>query len=135
MNHDDIAMLRESLRQGRCCASALVATALERSGESNDTLLRAMKGLCLGVHGGLVCGALTGAACMMNVLDSNANVRAVPLLVEWFIETVGPEYGGIDCEDILADAGADSAGLCRQIVEMTFRHAMELLEKDGEASA
>lgn len=127
---DDIATLRESLREGTCCAVALVETALRRTGSSDPVLLQAMGGLCSGVHGGLLCGALTGAACMLNVLDQNANARMVPELTEWFLAAIGDEYGGVNCDDILAGDPANQAR-CPAIIEATYRQAMLLLRQQG----
>jgi hypothetical protein len=131
---DDIAVLRDRLRQGQCCAVALVATALDRTGTRNESLLQAVSGLCSGVHAGLMCGALTGAACMLNVLDPNANVRMVPELAEWFLATIGGEYGGIACDDILSDAAPDDRSRCPAVVEATYGQAMALLERYGGTS-
>jgi len=129
---DDIGRLRELLQDGRCCAVALAQLGLEMKGEKNERLLQAMSGLCGGVHDGLLCGALTGAACLMNILDpANANARLVQELARWFVDSMKEGYGGADCRDILRDHPPDRAARCRAIVEATYRKAREILEADG----
>jgi hypothetical protein len=129
---DDIAFLRESLREGKYCAVALMEVALHRSGVRDDLLLRAMSGLCSGLQGGLLCGALSGAVCMLNVLAPDANDRMVPELVEWFLATVGEEYGGVNCDDILAENPRNHTR-CPAIIEATYRMAESLLQKHGSS--
>jgi hypothetical protein len=70
---DDVQRLSQLLRQGGCCAVALVQMGLEWRCESDPLLLQAAAGLCGGVQGGLLCGALTGAACMLNLVAPDAN--------------------------------------------------------------
>jgi len=131
---DDVERLKEIVDGGACCAVALVQAGLELKGEKNELLLQAVSGLCGGVRGKLLCGALTGAACMLNILDpEQANAHLVPELVQWFEETVGAEYGGLDCADIRGGfAGPGAAGAsCSAVIEATYLRARELLRKYG----
>jgi len=132
----DIQRLRELLREEKCCAVALVQMGLESVHEMDDRLLQAVSGLCGGVRGGLLCGALTGAACLLNVLDpQNANERLVPELTEWFVEKVTDEYGGADCADILDGDPANRAMRCPALIEETYLQALEILRKHGRELA
>ena len=129
---NDLERLRTLLREGKCCSVALVQMALEIRGENNDQLLQAMSALCGGVQGGLVCGALTGAACMMNVLDpQHANAAMVPELVEWFTETMGTEFGGTDCQDIVGGDPLNKKVRCPGLVEATYLQAKEIMTAYG----
>lgn len=124
----DLQRLRSLLREGTCCSVAMVRMALERRGEQNDQLLQAMSGLCGGVQGGLACGALTGAACMLNLLDpERANTVMVPELVEWFTETMDREHGGSNCRDIVHGDPLLKRSLCPGLVEAVYLKAKEIL--------
>lgn len=128
----DLERLRTLLCEGKCCAVALVQVGLELRGERNEQLLQAVSGLCGGVQGGLTCGALTGAACMMNVLDpQNANAVMVPELTAWFTVTVGEDYGGTDCQDIVGGDLLRKRTLCPGLVETTYLRARKILEEHG----
>ena len=129
---DDLERLRTLLREGTCCSVALVQMGLERRGERNDQLLQAVSGLCGGVQGGLACGALTGAACMLNVLaPGRANEALVPELVEWFTETMGREFGGSDCADIVHGDPLQKRTRCPGLVEEVYRQAWRILSDHG----
>lgn len=129
---DDLERLRALLRGGTCCSAALVQMGLEARGERNDQLLQAASGLCGGVQSGLVCGALTGAACMLNLLAPEAaNARLVPELAAWFAETVGADYGSVNCRDITGGDPLARQMRCPALVEATYARAKELLKTYG----
>jgi hypothetical protein len=129
---DDIRRLHQLLKEGQCCASALVCMALERRGEDNPQLVQAVRGLCGGVQDGLLCGALTGAACMLNVVDpERANEEMVPELARWFQAEMGATYGGSTCADIVEPDPAAKAARCPGVVEATYRQAKEILKSYG----
>jgi hypothetical protein len=129
---NDLERLRTLLREGRCCSVALVQTGLELRGETNDQLLQAMGALCGGIQGGLACGALTGAACMMNVLDPGSSSNgAVQELAEWFAATQGARYGGADCDDIVQGDPLNKRMRCPGLVEETYLQAREILKAYG----
>ena len=129
---DDVERLRALLSGGACCAVALVRMGLEARGERNDRLLQAVSGLCGGVQGGLACGALTGAACMMNVLEpERANAHMVPELAAWFSETMGADYGGVNCRDITGGDPLDKKMRCPALVEATYVQAKEIMKAYG----
>lgn len=129
---DDVLRLHQLLLEGKCCSSAIAQLALEIKGEENKQLVQALSGLCLGVRSGLICGALTGAACMLNILDQrNANNEMVPELVEWFRATYEEAYGGINCADILGDMPKNRTARCPGIIEQTYLQARSILESYG----
>ena len=131
---NDLERLRTLLREGKCCAVALVQMALELRGETNEQLLQAMGALCGGLQSGRACGALTGAACMMAVLDpGRANLAAVPELVEWFTETVGREHGGTDCSDIVHGDPLLKRTRCPGLVEEVYLQARAIMAAHGYA--
>lgn len=129
---NDLERLRALLREGKCCAVALVQVGLEARGEQNEQLLQAMGGLCGGVQGGLLCGALSGAACMMNVLaPKDANAEMVPELAEWFTATVGADYGGTDCQNIAGGDPRNKAMRCPALIEATYLKAKAIMTANG----
>jgi len=129
---NDLERLRTLLREGSCCSVALVQLGLELRGERNDQLLQAMGALCGGIQGGLACGALTGAACMMNVLaPDSARDGLVRELTEWFAATMHERHGGADCSAIVDGNPVLKAMRCPGLVEETYLQARSLLEANG----
>ncbi|HTY09131.1 MAG TPA: C-GCAxxG-C-C family protein [Candidatus Edwardsbacteria bacterium] len=129
---DDIARLRQLLREGKCCAAALVQLGLELRGEANEQLVAAASVLCNGVRGERLCGALTGAACLMAVHDpAQANARMVPELTAWFVATMGERHGGTDCRDILERGAVAKATRCPALIEETYRKARQIMTDHG----
>lgn len=129
---DDVMRLRELLREGKCCSVALVQMALERQGSENKALLDAASALCQGVRCSRLCGALTGAACMMSIIaPAHANALMVPELAEWFAETMQERYGGADCGDILGGDPLNKTARCPSVIEATYLKATEILERHG----
>lgn len=128
----DILRLNQMLQSGKCCAQAMAAMGLELRGQENPQLEEAAAALCLGVRSGLTCGALTGAAMMMNLFDpKTAMSDMIPELSEWFQDTYGELYGGSDCNAILAGNPANKAVRCPALIENTYRRAREILEDYG----
>ena len=86
----------------------------------------------MGVRCGLTCGALTGAAMMLQLFDpETAATEMIPELAEWFKETYGEAYGGVNCDDILERNLANKAMRCPAVVESTYVKAREILEDFG----
>lgn len=129
---NDILLLNRMLQEGKCCSQALVALGLKLTGQENPMLERTSAALCMGVRSGLTCGALTGAAMLLHMFDPEAAAaEMIPELAQWFKETYGESYGGIDCGHILAGNPANKVMRCPAVVESTYRKARELLEDFG----
>ena len=129
---DDVHRLHQHLREGQCCAEALVRMGLERTGGENPQLLQAVRGLCGGVRDGMLCGALTGAACMLSLLDPRlAPEVLVPELSRWFRAAMEDQYGGCDCADIVGADPAARPERCPPLIEATYLQAMEILGSYG----
>lgn len=129
---DDVQRLHQHLRAGQCCAEALVRMGLEWTGGENPQLLQAVRGLCGGVQDGMLCGALTGAACMLSLADPRlAGEVLVPELSQWFRAAMEAQYGGSDCADILGDDPGARAGRCPAVVEATYLQAKAILRNYG----
>ncbi len=118
--------------EGYCCSQIMVQIGLEAKQEENPELLDAVAGLCGGLHSGLCCGILTGAACLLSLYDRNhAASSMIPSLVEWFKFTYTPSYGGISCNDILQENPMNRIERCPRIMEETFEKCRALLAEFG----
>ena len=125
----DIAYLAA---QGYCCSQIMVALGLNALGDQNPQLIDAVRGLCRGLYSGAVCGTLTGAACLLSMLDPRAaEAHMIPRLAEWFAMTFGEEYGGTDCAVILGDDPMNKFLRCPGIMERTAEKCRELLSEAG----
>ena len=127
--------------QGYYCAQILMLLAMETEEKENPELIRAMSGLNGGLgFQGKVCGALTGGCCVLGYFlgkgeaEEMEDPRAAELtgaLVQWFEETIGKEYRGCNCREILEENPANKMQRCPQIVEAVWEKCMELLQESG----
>lgn len=123
--------IRRMSAEGYCCSQIMVLMGLEARGDENPELLDAVAGLCGGLHSGLCCGTLTGAACLLSMYDKeNARVM-IPRLVEWFNLTYAECFGGTDCDLIIQDNPMNRLERCPRIMEETFEKCRELLAGFG----
>ena len=128
----DILRLNQLLQSGKCCSQVFVDLGAEFHGSKNPQLEAAAAALCLGVRSGLTCGALTGAAMMLCLFDTQLAVsEMIPELAEWFQETYTEAYGGIDCDSILEKNPANKLFRCNSLIENTYRKVREILEDAG----
>jgi hypothetical protein len=117
---------------GYCCSQIMVQIGLEAKQEENPELLDAVAGLCNGVHRGLCCGILTGAACLLSMYDKQrAASFMIPMLADWFETAYTQAYGGIGCEDILDQDPMNKLNRCPRIMEETIAKCRELLANYG----
>lgn len=118
--------------RGYCCSQIMVKAGLDARGEENDALLDAVAGLCGGLHAGLCCGILTGAACLLSLVDKNAAAASmIPTLVGWFRSAYEPSCGGIECRDILGDTPPSRSERCPAMMAETLGKCRELLAGFG----
>jgi C_GCAxxG_C_C family probable redox protein len=123
------------------CSQILAILALELQGKSDPDLVRAMNALAGGIgFSGDICGALTGGACVLGLYagrgtpeeDENPSLDfMVEDLVRWFKAEYGQAYGGIHCQDILADNPGNMAVRCPELVAGTFQRIKEMLVENG----
>lgn len=120
--------------QGLCCSQIIMAMALDALEEENPELLAAMRGLCKGLHTGATCGTLTGAACLLSMVDTKAaEEHMITRLVEWFDATFTEAYGSCNCKEILADNPMNKFERCPNIMAQTYDMCRELLAEAGHA--
>ncbi|HTP24925.1 MAG TPA: C-GCAxxG-C-C family protein [Anaeromyxobacteraceae bacterium] len=140
MGDEQMRMMELSLK-GYGCSQILVLLALEAWGKENPDLVRAISGL----HGGLgysgrLCGALAGGCCVLALHSGKGtageaeDVRQNPMigtLVDWFEEQYRPQYGGIDCANIVGDDARNQRSRCPSIVFSVFEKVREILAAHG----
>ncbi len=120
--------------QGYCCSQIILELGLQAIEDENPQLIDAVRGLCKGLFSGLDCGTLTGAACLLSMIDPiAAEEHMIARLVEWFEMTLAASYGGITCKQILDDNPMNKFERCPQIMEQTFDKCRELLSETGHA--
>ena len=119
-------------QEGYCCSQIMVQMGLDAMGDDNPQLLDAVKGLCGGLYSGMICGTLTGAACLLSLYDKEkAKSYMIPKLVEWFNETYTKLYGGIRCDCIIDGNPMTRMERCPKIMEETFEKCRSLLAECG----
>jgi len=139
---DDLMRMMKLKQQGFYCSQILVSMALEDQAKTNPDVVRAAHGLAGGLgFAGEICGALTGGACVLGLYmgKGTAEERADPgldplvmTLVSWFKSEYGQQYGGIRCNDILANDPANMPARCPGIVVGTYQKVQELLARAVE---
>ncbi|HHW08256.1 MAG TPA: C_GCAxxG_C_C family protein [Clostridia bacterium] len=123
-----IAALKQ---QDYCCSQIIIKMGLEDGErEDNPELVHAAAGLCDGLHAGMVCGILSGAALLIALYEPERRKLLVNELVEWFREEFEAEHGGITCDDILQDDELNRMLKCPRILAATYDKVLELLELD-----
>ena len=137
---NEMSRMLELATKGYFCSQILLALGLQNRGQSNPDLIRTMAGLAHGAgFGAGTCGALTGGTCLLAYYAGKGSDEEVEhedfmsmrsQLAEWFSESVGEQYGGIDCETIVGD-GEDMQLRCGQIVGGVYARVMALLEEHG----
>lgn len=138
---DEAARSIELRAQNFHCSQILIILGLERQGKRNPDLVRAMNGLANGLGNcGKTCGVLTGAVCLLGLYAGRGEPQEqeshllnimIQDLVAWFEETFAKNYGGLDCETILADDPWNRLLRCPAMVGETYAKTMELLEENG----
>ena len=109
-----------------CCSQIILAIGCEYYGLQNEGLIKAAKGLCGGLHTGLVCGTLSGACCLISlVLPIETSVPAVRILTEWFSQ----RYGNTDCYPILEANPEIEETNCIVLVEETLDKTLEIIDE------
>ncbi|HWR09027.1 DVU_1555 family C-GCAxxG-C-C protein [Sporomusa sp.] len=133
--------MMELSQAGFYCSQILLIIGLEAQGKDNPDVVRAMSGLIGGMgFCGKACGALTGGACLIGLYAGKGTVEEmedsrlndmVRELVEWFEQETLPQYGSINCHDILEDNPANRMSRCPQLVLQTLDKVRDILSANG----
>lgn len=138
---EELLRMLELSAKGFHCSQILLSMGLTAQGKENPDLIRSMAGLAGGVgFCGDICGALTGGSCLVALYcgrgtadeeeDPRLNVM-ISELVEWFTKEFSECYGGIHCNEILADDPKNQATRCPQLVTKTYEKVKSLLLESG----
>jgi C_GCAxxG_C_C family probable redox protein len=138
---EDLERMTEMKAEGFYCSQIMMKLGLELQGKENPDLVRAMHALAGGIgFSGEVCGALTGAACLVGLYAGKGEAQdeedprlefTVMDLVNWFTKEYGQKYGSIRCADILNNNSQNKATRCPLIVAETYQHVKEMLVENG----
>jgi len=140
---DDITIRMLQLSgQGYGCSQILLRLFLELRGEDNPALIRSMSGLAYGCGSGrTTCGTLTAGCCVLGLYagkgrdeepGSDRLMLMLQELSDWFEDQVGGPFGGITCEAIVGEEGAQAVRQrCGAIVAQTYDKVLEILTANG----
>ena len=139
---DLLSRMLDLTAQGYACSQILLILAMEYTGQEDSGVVRAMSALNEGMCGtGKLCGCLTGGSCLLGYLAGKGLDpeemehpmfrNMVVQFHQWFEETWGQQFGGMNCDDLLENNLANRMMRCPQIVESSFAKCMELLEENG----
>ena len=135
MNGQSFRMF-ELATHGFGCSQILIQIALEEQKRGNPDLVRAMTGLLSGMGCGRVCGALTGACCVLGLYAGKGSTEEredpefnlmLHELVDWFEALYIARYGSIECAAIVGDDPKLRLARCPEIVAETFCKVQEIL--------
>jgi hypothetical protein len=110
--------------KGNCCSQLVaIIVGLNPTGEENESLVRALRGLCMGMYAQSDCGALSGGVCALSLHVSGVGViEACRDLTAWF----EGRFGSLKCRDIIG-FGTSPALLCMDVVKETCEKCFEIL--------
>jgi C_GCAxxG_C_C family probable redox protein len=119
------------MRSGRCCSVTIMEAGLEYLGKENPDLLNAMKALCGGFAVGKICGALSGALCLIRLAVPEEEGKTLCVeMISWFNEF----YSTTDCSRLVpSQLREDKQKACPSIVSCTFEMVCDLLGWDEPA--
>lgn len=87
--------LNELGLKGYCCSQIILQMGLDLKNKTNSDLIQAVSGLGMGLNEGLLCGSLTGGACLLSLLEPEKSKDfLINDLVNWFKKEYGELYGG-----------------------------------------
>lgn len=109
---------------GHCCSQLVVIiVGLSPAGEENESLVRALRGLCMGMYAQSNCGALSGGVCALSLHVSGQDlIEACRNLTTWF----EGRFGSQECRDIIG-FGTSPALICMDVVKETCEKCFEIL--------
>jgi hypothetical protein len=96
----------------------------------DENLVRAARGLSLGMGIGHACGIVTGAACALSLAHGARGMSELfPEFCGWFDENYGNAAGGIKCLELLAGDMNERWRVCPEMIRESWFKLEELLEK------
>ena len=112
--------------QGLCCSQIILSIGLERYGVTDNAAVKGAFGLCGGLHAGLACGTLTGAAVLVSTICGKTDtLRITRELAGWFTE----RFGSTGCSEILERNPGLQDERCLSLVEEALTRVLELIDE------
>jgi hypothetical protein len=109
--------------QGYCCSQIIMQMGLDGIGKENEDLIKAMAGLCDGVHKGEICGTLSAAICLLYLIDKTEAANLQDEIYDWFEDS----FGSVKCEELIKGNPLNKAVVCGGLVENTYLKLVEML--------
>jgi hypothetical protein len=96
----------------------------------DENLIRASRGLSLGMGIGHACGIVTGAACALSLACGARGISELfPEFYRWFDENYGNSSGGIKCLELLGGDMNERWRICPEMIRESWYKLEYLLEK------
>ena len=129
----DKGRIQQLTEEGYCCSQIIMLMGMEHTErEENPDLIRAVAGLCGGLHFGSDCGVLSGAVCFIFlVCDKDDAGEMAAELAEWFKSDHGVGDGSVACRDIIDGDDLNKLLICPKMMNTTFDKVLELLDDFG----
>lgn len=105
---DDLAFRMFILKNaGYCCTQIMVKLALDEEERTNEDLLRAVNGLCIGIGSNQkICGVLTGGIAILGLYAGKGSDKEFPkpeysAMADKYTEWFESEFESTECSDII----------------------------------
>jgi C_GCAxxG_C_C family probable redox protein len=117
-------------RRGYTCSQIIMMMTMRWMGIEDEYMVRAVKGLTMGMGIGHACGIVTGAACALSLAHGARGMSELfPLFHRWFYERFGEPCGGINCMDLLDGDIGSHMRVCPDMIMDSWENVLELLER------
>ena len=119
----------ELARRGYTCSQIIMMMTMQRMGLEDEYLVKAVKGLTMGMGIGHACGIVTGAACALSLAHGARGMSELfPMFHKWFYEKFCEPCGSINCLDLLDGDIASHMRICPDMIMDSWENISELLE-------
>ncbi|MDR1204641.1 MAG: C-GCAxxG-C-C family protein [Peptococcaceae bacterium] len=128
----DTQDVRQLMSEGKSCSQVMIQMSMRKLGIEDEHLIRAARGLSMGMGIRHACGILTGIACGMSLADERLGYNIMfPELFKWFYETYGDDHGGVLCAELMDGDDGNRRLRCPEMIDKTWEKACEILEDNG----
>lgn len=119
----------ELAMRGYTCSQIMVMMTMGEMDIEDEHLVRAVKGLSMGMGVGHACGIVTGAACALSLARGARGISELfPMFYGWFYEKFGKSCDGINCMDLLDGDISSHMRVCPDMIVESWEKLSELLE-------
>ncbi|GAB1475679.1 C-GCAxxG-C-C family protein [Bacillota bacterium] len=125
----NIPRIMELKMSGLCCSQIIMKMGLEGLGRGNEDLIKAMAGLCDGMHKGSTCGTISAAVCLLYMIDKEKAGRLADEIWDWFEDS----FGSTECNTLIEGNPLKKTQICGDLVENTYLKLLEIFEDNNIA--